>query len=372
LEPASISYFIWTGNPEIFSVGALSVKWNVVLLVLGYLICRQLLLYIYASEKKPLNEVAALSIYLVIVAVLGARLVHVLIDSSGSLWTNFPSVLLPFEFTPDFHVLEREEFSVHGAIIAILIFLWLYGKKKMHDYFQRADRFSIASVLLAVFILIGSFFNSELIGKRTDSFVGTVFIRPVLSGIVRIPCCIMRSPDGNNPLGNVAVKKDPSSRKREKTTHKSIILYLFFKEGASEQLVNEFLVGDVKAYLYDMAEFVYEPGTEPLSYKIFQEKDKYFSARIKTKGISRYPVQVFEAIGCALLFIALFSFWKGHKIHTPPGRLFGCFMVVYWGLHLALGFLKEKQLPLDFAFDILFVFAGISVLAFSFRKNSVI
>jgi prolipoprotein diacylglyceryltransferase len=234
---------------------------------------------------------------------------------------------------------------------------------------QRLDRISIAAALAGVFILIGSFLSADLTGKPTDSPSGVIFISPVLNGLLKVPCCIMRSPDGKNPLQDVEIKKDPTSPKVEKH-QKSIILYLFFKPGPSEQLVNEFLIGDVKTFLYDMARFVHEPGTEPLHYRIFLEKDNQYTARVTTKGIVRYPVQLFEAICCAALFLFLFSYWKRHNLDTKSGRLFGYFMIFFWSFQLAFGFLKEKQSSVEIGLNILLVLAGIAILIISSRKHS--
>jgi prolipoprotein diacylglyceryltransferase len=349
-----------------FSVGSVSIKWNAVLLIVGFLLCRQLLFHIYAKEKRPINEVARLCFYLVIVAVISARLGHVLIFEPRTAVVNFPSLLLPFDLNPDFHLLDRGQFSIHGATFGIILFLWLYKRKdKSATYLDALDRICIAAALSAVFIVMGGFFSSEITGKPTNNATGVTYIKPVLSGLLKVPCCIMRSPDGKNPLENVEVKKDPGSTSRQK----SILLYLFFKPGASEQLVKEFLIGDVKAYLYEMQQIVTEPGTEPLHFRIFLEKDGRYVARIQTKAIARYPVQIFEALGCSLIFLFLFAQWKKRRVNSPSGRMFAAFMILFWALQLGLGFLKEKQHPFEIAFDILFILAGFAIIVLLTTRN---
>lgn len=350
-------------------------------MILAFLISRQVLLHIYKKERKPLKDVATLSFYLVMATLVGARLGHVIFYEPELIWSKALSILLPFEFEPGFHLLGREEFSIHGATLGILIFLWLYSRKNklQQNYLQIVDRVAIVATLSGVFILMGSFFNSEVTGKPTDSSSGAIFIKPVMKGLLKVPCCIMRSPDGKNPLDNIAVKKDPASLKSE-TSHKSIILYLFFKPGASEQLVNEFLIGDVKAYLYDMAKFVHEPGTEPLHYTIFLEKDGNYVARIKTLGIARHLVQIFEAFSCLLLFAFLFAYWHKYKASTPPGRLFGLFMLIFWIFHFTCQYLKETDISFAtgrpfstvFILNILFILIGVVVLAFSYRRATTV
>jgi phosphatidylglycerol---prolipoprotein diacylglyceryl transferase len=250
------------------------------------------------------------------------------------------------------------------------------GKNRLHqNYFQLLDRITPACAVAAIFLLIGSFASSKIIGRPTDSFVGTVFIQPVVTGLSKVPCCIMRSPDGNNPLEKIIVKKDPV-RLKAKTSHRSLIFYLFFKPGLSEQLVNEFLVGDVKAYFYDMSKFMHEPGTEPLRYRIFLDANGQYIARVITLGISRYPVQLFDAF--ALLIISALLFWRrfrNERRAAAAGKDFGIFMMCFWSAQIMLQFLKEPEkswLGTDMntvvVLDILFILTGAIVLFKSVRN----
>ncbi len=184
----------------------------------------------------------------------------------------------------------------------------------------------------------------------------------------------MRAPGGKNPLDFVTVKKDDALT-ADSAGRSPMILYTFFTPGANEQLVNEFLMGDVKTYLFDRSEFVYEPGTEPLHYTIFVEKDVY-TARIRTMGIARHPVQVYESICCLILFSLLYFIWKKYKAGTPSGRIFGFFFTLYWSMLFATSYLKENEVPLMDGLavsigqlvSITLLIVGIVVLAYSYKK----
>ena len=372
-----VGYFIWTGDPRLFSLGSISIKWNAVLLILGFLICRQILFYIFSQEKKPLNEASKLSIYLVLSALISSRLGYLIFYEPKSLWQKALTIVFPFEFEPAFNILSPDEFSVHGAVIGILVFLFLYKRKnRLHqNYLQVLDRVTIPAAVSGIFLLASSFLHSDTIGKQTSSSSGTVFIQPVVNGLLKVPCCIMRSPDGLNPLERVIVKKD-SPASKSNMRHQPVILYLFFKPGPSEQLVNEFLVGDVKTYLYDMSRFVLEPGTQPLQYRIFLDTNGQYIARVKTLGIVRYPVQIFEAV--TLLILAGFLFWWFVKFKTrlQPGRLFGIFMLVYWTARFLFQYLKESDsaslagvgIQISSFLNILFMVIGLIALIISLRK----
>jgi phosphatidylglycerol---prolipoprotein diacylglyceryl transferase len=124
-----------------------------------------------------------------------------------------------------------------------------------------------------------------------------------------------------------------------------------------------------------MAHFVYEPGTEPLHYDIFKEFEA-FSVRVRTTGIARYPVQLFEATSTLLLFVFLFWYWNKYKLTLCDGRIFGISMIVFWGLRFLYEFLKENQesfikgLGLNKAqvLCVPLILIGVAVLFISYRK----
>lgn len=360
-------YFIWSGGAELFSFGSFALRWSAVLFVLAFLLGRQLLLYLCKKEDNSFKAISTLSIFLVFAAVIGARLGYLLFYEPQSIFSKGLTIILPFELKPAFHLLDRNEFSVHGAVLGMLLFLWFYNRKNVlkHTYFQLLDSIAMVAIFSGIFLLMGSFFNSEIEGKPTGSSLGAVLVTPVQKGLLKIPCCIMRSPDGKNPLEKVVVKKNPSPPKREKS-QKSIIVYLYFQPGASERLVNEFLIGDVKTFLYEMSPYVHEPGDQPLRYTLFLEKNGNYTARIYTLAIARYPLQLFEACTCLVVFILLW-FLRNKLKHT--GRLFAISMILFWSFHLAYGFLGETQPPVGIVLSSCFVLAGFCVLGLSFRKS---
>src|SRR6266850_5467282 len=192
-----ISYILWDQSAKLFSWGQLTFRWNGFLLILAFIIGRQILVYIHTKESKPAKDVDILATYLIIASFLGARLGHV-IFYQPLLWSRPLAIFFPFEFKPAFHFTGMTGFSIHGAALGILCAIWLYGgKKKPGQRFPEVlDRISIVAAWIAVPLLIGSYLNSEIEGKPTDSAAGTVLINPVTSGLLQLPCCMMRIPGG--------------------------------------------------------------------------------------------------------------------------------------------------------------------------------
>ncbi len=302
-----LNFIIWNGSPIVFSIGPFVLRWYVLLFILGFFVARFLLAHIYKKEGKPSSDLEALTIYILIAAVIGVRLGYVLFYEPNTILTKPLEIFLPFQFQPSFRFTGIERLSGYGGVLAVMAVIWLYSRKGKpgQNYLQVLDRALIAITLTAVFIGVGNFFNSEITGKPTNSKSGVVFVRPVTDGLLKLPCCIMRNPGGVNPLQNVEVKPD-SALQPKATGHGAVLLYLFYKPGATEQLVKEFLIGDVKTFLYDNSQYMYESGEEPLHYTIFQESEDVFTGRVRTTGIARHPVQLYEAACYLLLFITMF------------------------------------------------------------------
>ena len=224
-----ISYIIWNGSPEIFSIGFFSLRYYGLLFALGFLISQQILYYIYKIEGKPEKDVDTLTVYMIIATIIGARLGHILFYEPSMLWTNPLGVFLPFELSP-FRFTGLQGLASHGGVIAILIALWLYSRKKIpnQNYLQVLDRIAILSCLVAGLIRMGNYFNSEIIGKPTDSATGVVFFNPVSERI-------LFNQDGSNPVAKLEIEKDPTRTKGE-SGRVPINLYLFFKPGTTEKV----------------------------------------------------------------------------------------------------------------------------------------
>jgi len=374
-----INYIIWNGSPVLFSAGSIVVRWYTILFITGVLISRFILMRIYKNEGKPTSEVETLTRYVFIAAVIGSRLGYVIFYEPDLIVSKPLEIFLPVAFQPNFHFTGLEKLSNHGAVLGILIGLWIYCRKTNpgQNYLQVLDRIFISVALVTVLISLGYFFNGEPIGKPTESKTGVVLTRPVGDGLLKVPCCIMRTPGGKNPLDLIHVKKD-TERPDSTGGHSPIIFYLFFKPGATEQMVNEFLIGDVKTYLHDRSRFIYESGAEPLHFTIFQEKTDVFTARVRTIGIARHPTAVYEAIFFAGVFIWLLWYWNKNKATTTPGRITGLFAVVTWFVHFMFGFIKEKQvsfendmlLSMGQLLSIPIFIAGVFILIISFRKQN--
>jgi len=167
-----LHYLIWEPDPEIFHIGAFSVRWYGLLFAMGFLIGMQIMTYIFKVERKPVSDTDSLLIYMVVSTIVGARLGHFLFYEPEVL-INHPLTVI----TPPFAGLAS-----HGATIGILLALWLYSRRKEsiatnQTFLWVTDRIVIVVALAGAFIRLGNFVNSEIIGRPTDLPWGVVFPR---------------------------------------------------------------------------------------------------------------------------------------------------------------------------------------------------
>lgn len=133
---------------------------------------------IFSRENESDEALDKLFIYTLVATMLGARLGHV-IFYQPELFNEDPwSVLLPISTKPSIHFTGFAGLASHGAAIAIILTM-LYIQKRVikRSFLWILDRIVIPVSLGAIFIRLGNFFNSEIVGTKTDSAFGIQFLR---------------------------------------------------------------------------------------------------------------------------------------------------------------------------------------------------
>jgi phosphatidylglycerol:prolipoprotein diacylglycerol transferase len=158
-QPSMLSYIIWDVNPDIFVIPFLNhpVRWYGLSWALGFVISQQIMAYIYKKESRPAQEVDTLVIYMLIAAMVGARLGHVFFYD--------PIVFLNEPWSV-FRIWEGGLAS-HGGGAGALIALYFFARKTNVKYLWILDRIVIVSALLGALIRLGNLMNSEMVGLPT-------------------------------------------------------------------------------------------------------------------------------------------------------------------------------------------------------------
>jgi prolipoprotein diacylglyceryl transferase len=166
-----------------FTIHYYSLMWMVAF-ILGWFITKR----IYKNENETDEKLDSLFIYSVLGIMIGARLGHVLFYQTELIREDFFSIFLPFKFKGGFAFTGFRGLASHGAAIGMIIAMHLYNKKVLkRSLLWVLDRVVIPVALGAIFVRIGNFFNSEMIGKPVESDLPWAVIFQAEDSIPRHP-----------------------------------------------------------------------------------------------------------------------------------------------------------------------------------------
>lgn len=154
---------------------------------LGWFIMKK----IFDRENESLDKLDSLFIWTVLATLVGARLGHVFFYDWEYYRNHLTEILLPIRENPEgtlFHIINGWEFTgyqglaSHGAAISIIITMYFFSKNILkRPQMWILDRIVIAVSSGAIFVRLGNFFNSEIVGNVTNSPLGIRFVRDQFS-----------------------------------------------------------------------------------------------------------------------------------------------------------------------------------------------
>ncbi len=170
-----IGTIIWDIDPKVFC-GFEFLRWYGICWALGAIAGYRIILKIYQKEGTSMSELDRLLTYVIIAAIIGARLGHVLFYDPIYYLSN-PIEILPIRINPTFEFTGLAGLASHGGILGALFGLFLYNRKFKKGYLWLLDRLTIAGAALGAFIRLGNLLNSEIIGTPTTLPWAFVFTR---------------------------------------------------------------------------------------------------------------------------------------------------------------------------------------------------
>lgn len=168
---------VWNPSKGI-DLGFFTLHFYSLMWIFAFLLGFQIMKRIYKNEGQTEQALDSLFIYSVVGIMIGARMGHVIFYQPELFKQDFFSIFLPFRFNPTFEFTGFQGLASHGAAIAMIVSMYLYNKKVLHkSVLWILDRVVIPVALGAIFVRIGNFINSEIIGKETDSIFGMRFVQ---------------------------------------------------------------------------------------------------------------------------------------------------------------------------------------------------
>jgi prolipoprotein diacylglyceryl transferase len=166
-----------------FKIHYYSLMW-----MIAFIFGLQIMKKIYKNEGESESKMDSLFMYSVLGIMIGARLGHVIFYQSELFREDFFSVFLPFKFSGGFEFTGFRGLASHGAAIGMIISMYIYNKKILKkSVLWILDRVVIPCALGAIFIRIGNFFNSEMIGKPAGEDLPWAIIFKDMDSIPRHP-----------------------------------------------------------------------------------------------------------------------------------------------------------------------------------------
>ncbi len=163
-----LNFITWAPNPEIFSLGPISIRYYGLLFALGFLLGYYILERMFRNERIPEFWLDKIFIYVMIATVVGARLGHVFFYG----WEYYS------QHPEDILKVWQGGLASHGGAIGILVAIWLYSKNvTKRSMLWTLDRLVVPVALAAVFIRTGNLMNSEIIGAETTMPWGFKFLK---------------------------------------------------------------------------------------------------------------------------------------------------------------------------------------------------
>ena len=222
---------------------------------------------------------------MLVAILLGARLGQVFFYQWDYFSQHPEEILLPFKFRDGFEFTGFAGLASHGAAIAAILTMIYYSRKVIHrPILWVLDRVVIPVTSGGIFVRLGNFFNSEILGDETSKGLPTAvkFIRGEESYVVAENS--VRKPWLPEALG---------------TTN-----------------------------LNDAFNLI--------------EKDPRLSDTLAAIPY-RHPAQLYEAFGYIFVFLIIYyMYWKTYA-RKKHGLIFGVFLVLLWTVRFVVEFVKQSQ-----------------------------
>ncbi len=161
-----LNYITWTATPEIIKLGPITLRWYGLLFASGFLIGLLMVQRMFKVENAPEEWLDKAFIYIVLGAIIGARLGHVFFYQ----WDYYSQNL------GEIPMIWKGGLASHGGAIGIIIALWIFSRYvSKKNILWILDKVVVPTALAGCFIRLGNLMNSEIIGKPTEAAWGFLF-----------------------------------------------------------------------------------------------------------------------------------------------------------------------------------------------------
>lgn len=167
---------VWDVNRYAFSLpcGDYAITWYGLFFAFGFLVGYWIIRALFASylrdKEGALRLVDSLSLYVIVGAVIGARIGHVFFYDWAYFSRHLGQIFLVWE----------GGLASHGAAVGILtaLALFTYTHRKI-GFLVLLDAVAVVAAFVGMCIRLGNFFNQEILGTPTTLPWGILFLHPL-------------------------------------------------------------------------------------------------------------------------------------------------------------------------------------------------
>ena len=164
-------------SPIAFSIAGVNIYWYGILFAVSLLTswCFASAVVRRTGSNFSVNDLDKFLFGGIIATILGARLGHIIFFDLRY-YITYPSEIF---------MIRNGGLSFHGGLIGLLLFAWLYSRRRKISLKFLADVLCLAAPLGLITGRLANFFNQELVGKVWASDKAVIF--PLVDGLPRYP-----------------------------------------------------------------------------------------------------------------------------------------------------------------------------------------
>ena len=164
----NLLHIVWNADPVMFTIGGFELRYYGLMWALTFLIGERFFTNYIRREGFGSQVVETGFVWIVLGAVLGARVGHCLFYEFDYYITKPWAILTEF---------RNGGMASHGSAIGMLLGMWITCHKHRMPYVWWLDRIMIPVTIGGALVRIGNLINSEIVGKVTDLPWGFKFVR---------------------------------------------------------------------------------------------------------------------------------------------------------------------------------------------------
>ncbi len=175
----TLAFVTWNPDPIIFNIGAFSVRWYSLFLLVSFYLSYSFMLHIFEREGKPKDILISYGILILVGLLIGGRLVHCL-AYEPEYYLKYPwDIIRPWRgvLGQNARFVGYRGMAGHGSALGIVLAIVINSIRTKFPIVWMVDRVALFGPLIGFFVRIGNLFNSEILGSVSEVPWAFVFVR---------------------------------------------------------------------------------------------------------------------------------------------------------------------------------------------------